>query len=336
MGTLNIITPTGVFSLDPDLRSDGLITEGWACTLFGAFLGNTDDDLIAGLTEISKSLVYYQSAPGVEKTVTVTFSFNNSDPIFELDGNPGIAGNSLPSGFLMSATQTLLFNVSALRPGPFSYLNSLRFRFQESNTSITGLFSLDITEDGFINSSQFTTAVLMISSKIQDYPIVGAAIVALNIGSFDLSGTYVIESFQFTSSPSSATLGSPITVTNNSPTIPIPTLLDITEIQLWNEDQVITIPTSDFIEWTYLTIIFILPEMEEGVDLSVVAVINSTQFTGSVVLGSLSVIAANRSGVYRIIPDQRHDTLYVDSSVSGTTENVVIPSPFIKTGFIGG
>lgn len=46
------------------------------------------------------------------------------------------------------------------------------------------------------------------------------------------------------------------------------------------------------------------------------------------------VLIADASGIYTLTPDSRHDTIYDRSNTS--TLNVEIPTPFFKTGFIGG
>lgn len=61
-------------------------------------------------------------------------------------------------------------------------------------------------------------------------------------------------------------------------------------------------------------------------------IITGTQFSGSVVLGELEILEAEGSGIYRFIPNQRHDSLYA-SARDGTTYDVKIPNPSAKTGF---
>lgn len=57
-----------------------------------------------------------------------------------------------------------------------------------------------------------------------------------------------------------------------------------------------------------------------------------TQFSGSVVLGSFTILVANGSGLYRFTIGQTHDILYT-ADRDGTTYNVKIPNPGGKTGF---
>lgn len=61
----------------------------------------------------------------------------------------------------------------------------------------------------------------------------------------------------------------------------------------------------------------------------------STLFSGSITLGSYTVLVANGSGIYVLTPGKTDDTLY-SSSRDGTTWDARIPDPFVKTGFIRG
>lgn len=46
------------------------------------------------------------------------------------------------------------------------------------------------------------------------------------------------------------------------------------------------------------------------------------------------IISVNASGLYTLIPNLRHDVIYVDSGNGGDTIDVPIPKPFIKTAYI--
>lgn len=56
------------------------------------------------------------------------------------------------------------------------------------------------------------------------------------------------------------------------------------------------------------------------------------QFEGSVELGTFTILIANASGIYKLVPGKGHDTLY-SAIRDGSTYNVKIPNPFGKTGF---
>ncbi|MET0785163.1 MAG: hypothetical protein ABWY25_00455 [Paenisporosarcina sp.] len=57
-----------------------------------------------------------------------------------------------------------------------------------------------------------------------------------------------------------------------------------------------------------------------------------TKFYGSVPLGTLNILVARASGIYRLVDGKTNDTLYATAR-DGTTYDVAIPTPFGKTGF---
>jgi len=62
-----------------------------------------------------------------------------------------------------------------------------------------------------------------------------------------------------------------------------------------------------------------------------------TGFSGDAYLGPMSIIVADSSGIYAIAPGKTNDTLYMGSgSGNNITNDNAIPTPFIKTGYIGG
>lgn len=60
------------------------------------------------------------------------------------------------------------------------------------------------------------------------------------------------------------------------------------------------------------------------------------EFTGYVPLGTLYPTLVRGSGIYTLVPGQRHDTYYNRSITPATTVNMTIPNPFGKTGFFNG
>lgn len=127
----------------------------------------------------------------------------------------------------------------------------------------------------------------------------------------------------------------------------------ITEIILsWNdpttgEFDYIIISDSDFIDWTCINITFILPDsLPPDVPITVSPKSpgfppikppkgTGTQFSGSVKLGILQILGATASGIYKIVPDKRSDTVYIDSPASDETIEMAIPYPHGKTFFVG-
>jgi len=110
-----------------------------------------------------------------------------------------------------------------------------------------------------------------------------------------------------------------------------------------------TVSSSDFEDWTFYFFWFYLPD-DLPTDTTITVTATSTkfpaipvsgggtgtQFSGSVTLGTLTVLGTKASGIYRLVADKTADTLYINSPVDNTTANFAIPDPFGKTGFIGG
>jgi len=148
-----------------------------------------------------------------------------------------------------------------------------------------------------------------------------------------------------------------------------PDLTDVTEIKLSYTDLggnliTVVVPFTDFLEYTPKTAKFLLPitlpynsilpfdfipfnptpfepiiynpapPVITQIPITMVVQIVSTKFTGSILLGTFEILIADASGIYKITPDKTNDTLYSQNSL--TTEDVAIPTPFVKTGFIGG
>jgi hypothetical protein len=68
---------------------------------------------------------------------------------------------------------------------------------------------------------------------------------------------------------------------------------------------------------------------------NITAIGDGIVFSGSLPIGAVTILFASGSGIYRIVKDKIADTLY-DRVIDATTQEVKIPDPFIKTGFIGG
>lgn len=65
---------------------------------------------------------------------------------------------------------------------------------------------------------------------------------------------------------------------------------------------------------------------------TVTVIAKGTQFSGSVELGTFTIIEAEGSGLYRFVIGKTNDTLYT-AERDGTTYDVKIPNPGAKTGF---
>lgn len=62
---------------------------------------------------------------------------------------------------------------------------------------------------------------------------------------------------------------------------------------------------------------------------------DGTQFSGWVALSPLTITLVDASGIYRLVPGKTNDTLY-DQIAPLSTNDVKIPNPYFRTGFIGG
>lgn len=115
------------------------------------------------------------------------------------------------------------------------------------------------------------------------------------------------------------------------------------------DNQTLTIPNADFDDWTVIFISFLLPDtLPLDTIVNVTAKLSpapaipisgggtGTQFTGSVLLGKIKILSVAASGIYRIVPDKRNDTIYINAPTNDDTADVAIPYPHGKTGFIGG
>lgn len=98
----------------------------------------------------------------------------------------------------------------------------------------------------------------------------------------------------------------------------------------------ITIPASEFLTQTSTKILFTIEDACEFVLQAINVNIVGTNFSGTVELGPDTVIIANGSGIYRLVSNQTHDTVYVDSTVDNVTAEIKIPDPSFKTGHIDG
>lgn len=99
---------------------------------------------------------------------------------------------------------------------------------------------------------------------------------------------------------------------------------------------IISVPFGDWVIVGPNLFVFIMPDFGGEEPTVVTIVITSTQFSGSVTLGTLiTIYFLSATGIYRLVMNKRSDTLYIEED-PGETIDVKIPNPFAKTGFIGG
>lgn len=68
------------------------------------------------------------------------------------------------------------------------------------------------------------------------------------------------------------------------------------------------------------------------IDIVIICGDPGNQFSGSVPLGTFTIIVANGSGIYRFVDGKTNDTVYT-AERDGTTLDIKIPNPFGKSGF---
>jgi hypothetical protein len=147
-----------------------------------------------------------------------------------------------------------------------------------------------------------------------------------------ITGNYHIETFQWTLNPvsgSNVEQQQTITVTSDPG--------DPNHLQLNNISQLVLFGCGVIIPsvQTQNLLVFSIPTGCGPGLRNLIATGNGIQFSGDITLGSYTILVADASGIYTIVPGKTDDTLY-KSARDGTTFDVKIPDPFIKTGFIGG
>lgn len=93
-------------------------------------------------------------------------------------------------------------------------------------------------------------------------------------------------------------------------------------------------PITVFDEQTAVFIKFTIPSIPPQGPVPI-SITNPTTFTGTAYVDSWTILLASASGIYQISSGKTHDTLYLSAGENNSTENVAIPNPFVKTGFIG-
>lgn len=175
----------------------------------------------------------------------------------------------------------------------------------------------------------------------------GGATTALS-GSMSVGNGWTVtveyeEGFDWEVSPQGRTVqpGTEITATSSGPDALDFELIETITAQPKNGDGDPIGPPIE-IDPTTITnnlLIFRMPDFATNpLPLFVSIIITSSQFTGEMELQLYQTIYIyNAPGIYKLVPGQRHDTLYDRTDEEDvTTINTKIPDPFIKTGMING
>lgn len=265
---------------------------------------------------------------------------------FYLDGDPTpLELNDLPVGFTPTSCQ--LHCSSAAQWASLitmGYTIGLRFALETSQQPTEA--ALLTTFDAFPVPSAFQIYNHLIFDLAYDGNPAGQGTWGFN--NFFVEGEYTAMAWTFTIDPPAESNveantpghdtvedsnGTLITITSD-PENPDALLFDELEIVL-SLDGVVYAPPIYYYRTQYYIQFWLPSDYGIGGDLIIQAVGNGTQFSGSINLAHLTVLLTAASGVYVLTQGATHDILY-SSLRDGTTRNVKIPKPFIKTGFLGG
>lgn len=224
-----------------------------------------------------------------------------------------------------------------------------------TDATITGVGEQYKTWPGASPPSLFTLSSGEMHISITDDATVGGSII---VSAFRLYGTYTILSFSWTLENPSVpiTTGSLISITSPGGVggldlshVTDPTISFVDDL---GTPHTIAIPSIITQTSTLLQFYYFLWWTSTGLDtgtgnrivtevgirpstpVTVSVTGDGTQFSGSLVLGTLNVYIAQATGIYKIVSGKTADTLYTGDE--DTTLDVKIPNPYAKTGFIGG
>lgn len=131
--------------------------------------------------------------------------------------------------------------------------------------------------------------------------------------------------------PPSGAINPGDTVTITSPGTDPDEDLDLSLVTIVINDDIPVTPTVQ----TQQTFTFIMPPFPPGTT-TVTVNATSTQFSGTVGLVVYSTTIVDGSGIYHLVLNKTSDTVYIDAATGDDTEDLPIPQPWAKTGFIGG
>lgn len=331
MSTFSIITPS-IVTLKTVNQADEEISNGYSDAAI--ILGLIGDGVTA-IMGLGANLVPNSAINGV-----IRFGFSLSDAIISLDGNPPISFNSLPAGFTPITAALVLTTLGT--PGQIVYLQL--DSFTESGA---------ITQDGFVQPPA-SLAYSPVPS-ILDIMNNGCGVRAAFTNNdqfvygylYSLSGTYSIISFQYTiqtttpikpgdhviiiSDPLDSTHLKFDELAENPPGLPPvmdtppdgPYFYFINSVGL---TQYIPIPLINYVDLTETNWEFTVPNIildNPSKRLVLIVQGNGTQFSGSITLGTFTILYENASGIYRIVKDKRSDTIYVLDSQYTTVDKLL-------------
>lgn len=244
---------------------------------------------------------------------------------FYLDGSASPTEiNSLPAGFNLSDATVEVY--SGLLEGDELYL---QFSALQESANLTGTTCV---RKSFAYPTTLPAPFLLYSSGFGIRKAQASS--SYRFAGLKITGSYVTVSGSFTiPTAQPVTVGDTITIDATSG------LDDVTSVNILYEDslgatQEVEILAASFVTQSATQITFLLPVAFNGLTVTGSVYLLSTAFSGYVFVAPLSILVADASGIYRIVPGKTDDTIY--TGTSNNTEEVAIPRPLIKTGFIGG
>lgn len=361
MGTFSIITPISVQSNSISPTSTGAIDPLFPASSAQIIAGLiAPGDFLTNDVELGLADGINPSISGL-----LRFDFDQSTSIISLDGNPAISFNNLPAGFVPLTCIFSLVSFGTQTAGPnnvFLQMDSFTegpvFQPPILPPYLIGVVSysppptmFDIIHNGcgirvaFAGSNE-SVAVCGFSFTgtydIQSF--------SWTITNPDIPVKAGPKKFR-TPSTSTNLIDNVITITSPSgPPPPDPPALDFTKLNTATpitlkfvaEDGTLVTFNIPLISVTVLTanlLTFLIPitlipviiqyypsGLPARLSISIFANGNGTQFSGSIQLGTLTLLIADGSGIYRIILDKTSDTIYNRDSGYETLNELIMLS----------
>lgn len=301
---------------------------GW-WGVVGAGGGSDDGNILVALASaVGDGILFlFGSGMATPYSASIEFGFDLNTPIFSLDGGPLISFNQLPSGFQITG-----LNLSILTDGRTVAADSGSISFGGQTQSMPvnngSNFQLMNFSFGSISPISLTGYRLLINYSTPDEGI-GTSLT--DVLELLITGSYDTLSYQWSVDNGSGNFNSGQIVTVRSNNGGLNGIRGMRMSAGDNEYQAHIIEQSA--DGNLLR--FIIPSLGGYSGSSnIIADGNGTQFSGTVIIAPLTILYSDASGIYTLVEGKRSDTVYVAGS-SETTE-VPIPTPFARTGFLGG
>jgi len=274
---------------------------------------------------------------GAVTQATLHFDTGGSNIILDGDEGHPYEFNGLPAGFVALSAEVVAEYFKDL----FDPLNIYTIHLQKDATTESSPFTVVTEANTFITFPYvFSLGLPTMLDIVHNgcglrLNASGAGFRPVFFQVLDIEGTYDIISYTWTLENPGPVVPSttPITVTSGT--------LDLSDLDIFIQyidpgtGDVITTPAIQILTQEEHLLIFIVDFPIDVFEIKILAVGNNgTQFSGSVILGTLTTIYfTDASGIYKLVVSQKFDTLYIQDDPPNTID-VKIPDPFIKTGFL--